>query len=610
MTTTALNSESIFFHRDYENDLPKPEHLQTHLIFSNFNYEKVCSIYSAALPLLCFWKPVNHLLTVTSNGLRGLSCSAALIQSIQKGDKAEISLSLFNLAMSISAIAGMVFFNPLGMVITTCHDISLNSYHIYRAFDEKDSKKFDKQATQLANNCLQLLTIVYGGITLQIGSRVMRIVLTGYLATEDYKEGNHIEFGLRAATVAINIHQLQPELALFQKKYKLQSFRQELSKLFLKTASYLTEPLCYIHKIGNLIDPHKNELDWIKKGNPVLTKIPNKYFSAAVRTTQVISLVIALPLAGVGEIFRIGGSALQTEGFCYRQGNALEKTFNATNTIKTMTFNICGIGAGYEITNGNQVPWELRLDAIIKEIENADADVVCLQEVFDSALGDCLYERLKDRYAHFYTDIGTWAICPSGYMFISKIPGKMSFTSFKSFSGDGKFQNKGFTSYEIHDSITNNIALIIASVHLQHDDGIIEECEIAREEQILQVNSYFKATLNKFSDLCCVFMGDLNIEKGSKEYENSTLRGFTDPREYSGSLENDYTCSNRAVKQVYDPQAEYSKEMLDYIVYKGAIPSHISVNKQSFDQTLQDPTKIASDHIPLVATIKLKDKEK
>jgi len=602
-----------FINRDLEND---------HILHLKENwdyYSKIALRTSvAALPLIGLYLPKT--LSIVGCGFRSRHCYLNLRQDWNNRDRTKIKKSLFECSMAVASVAGTIFLNPLGMFVTSCHDLYLNGDKLYQAIKKLGSantnteyaeifKIIDKELVKLSNNFLFLIAMLYGGIAAKVGSRIMHIAFTAYLAKEDYDKGQNIECGFNLLMVAIKVNHLRPELTKLQKEYKLQSIRQETSKLFLKIASCLTEPLCYIHKIGNLIEPHKNGLDWINKAHPILSSVPTKCFTTAIRTTQVVATVPAILLAGVGEGFRISGSILQTEGFCHRRGNGLEKAYIKQDPIKVMTFNVCGIGAGYEITNGNQVSWDLRVDAIIDEIEKSDPDVVCLQEVFDSSLGDHLFERLKDTYAHFYSDMGTWAFCPSGSMVISKIPGKMNFLSFSSYCGDGFFQNKGFTPFEIYDSVTKNLTLVVASAHLQHDDGPKEAYEKAREGQVKQVTEYFNNLLKKVPDLFCLFTGDLNINKGSKEHTESSLQEWTDPRKYTGNLEADHTWSTQAARQVYDPNITKQQEMLDYILYMGLKPHYMSVDKQSFDQGPEDPTKIPSDHLPLVATIQLESNE-
>ena len=128
--TSNLNLKAPeYFHRNYKKDLPE---LEANSSFA-FQAQRVVLV---ALPFISLYKPFGKTLAIGTSAARTLTCGVELLSAIKKGDTYNIGKSFLNTTLAISSIAGTILFHPLGMLITTGHDLTLNGYHLYQAVVE------------------------------------------------------------------------------------------------------------------------------------------------------------------------------------------------------------------------------------------------------------------------------------------------------------------------------------------------------------------------------------------------------------------------------------------------------------------------------------------
>lgn len=151
-------------------------------------------------------------------------------------------------------------------------------------------------------------------------------------------------------------------------------------------------------------------------------------------------LMSAVVLSVGSKMFKAAALYFQKDGFTHIRGNVAEEGLkNGEATI--MTWNIRGHGGGLHYSEGGVVHWRSRVERIVDHIKNEQADVIVLQEVYDTALMEEIVDRLKASYAHFYTQI------ENGCMVIAKC-GIHSFTQTRFDATDQKVR-RGFETFEI-----------------------------------------------------------------------------------------------------------------------------------------------------------------
>ncbi|QYF49339.1 hypothetical protein RHABOEDO_001660 [Candidatus Rhabdochlamydia oedothoracis] len=117
------------------------------------------------------------------------------------------------------------------------------------------------------------------------------------------------------------------------------------------------------------------------------------------------------------------------------------------------------------------MPWHFRIDKIIVKILEEDPDILILYEVMDTAAGFYLYEKLQEKYAHFYFNIGPRAIGCSSGIFVASRAEIISpeFTPFpkQMLFGRTKISEKGVFSFDMQIEGKN---VKVYATHLQHSE--------------------------------------------------------------------------------------------------------------------------------------------
>jgi endonuclease/exonuclease/phosphatase family metal-dependent hydrolase len=122
-------------------------------------------------------------------------------------------------------------------------------------------------------------------------------------------------------------------------------------------------------------------------------------------------------------------------------------------SFSILNFNVCFLPGKLSLLYGGMLPWKSRIQKIAAKINQIDADVVCLQEVFEGKSAQMLYEMMKDKYTHFYINIGPRTFgftegsagLSSGLFIASKI--KMENPEYIPFEKSGIHMKRGFSLF-------------------------------------------------------------------------------------------------------------------------------------------------------------------
>ena len=156
-----MKIQDVYYHREYGNDVAKPAAGET------------CKrVAFAALPFLSLYKPFSFPLSLALGGLRTVTSAMQLYEqpSAQHAVKT---------ALSAAAVAGTIFAHPMGMVITTGHDLVIETGHLIEALQQGDPKKAMESCMIIVNNALYLALLTQGGIELAIASFAVQILIGG-----------------------------------------------------------------------------------------------------------------------------------------------------------------------------------------------------------------------------------------------------------------------------------------------------------------------------------------------------------------------------------------------------------------------------------------------
>ncbi len=380
---------------------------------------------------------------------------------------------------------------------------------------------------------------------------------------------------------------------------------QGRDRTFLNLSSKMAEPFCAAwgllrYRLVAPLDPKKFE-NCASREKEVGVRAMiglGAVLAAFLVRVKPVPMLASLVILGLGcKVLRAIAFSIQKGGYTHVKGEAPEKSLDAKDPqLKVMTWNICGVGGGLSLDHGGVIDWRSRLDPIVEKIKNESPDVLVLQEIYDTALGEALIERLKKDYAHFYTHLGpnVWGSV-GGCMVLSKCA--VYDFSHTSFSNNKWTLNRGFAVLELKASPQDFLPIArIIGTHFIH--GYAPEDKKHRAEQIGQiVNNVMRRVLL----LPTILVGDLNIDRDQEE--GASLSTFL----HHGYRGKEPTRTNRLVAQ-WDGK-KTGEEKIDYIsLFKSAsAEATISIKDchlvNAFDDSYNTKTAL-SDHHGLAATLK------
>lgn len=311
---------------------------------------------------------------------------------------------------------------------------------------------------------------------------------------------------------------------------------------------------------------------------------------------------LAIPLAPLGMLLRYGAQLIESHLYTF-YGSPIEEKVLQEPTASLFHWNICGVPAGYCISDGGVSPLACRLHRIIEVILKKDADIVSLNEVFDIQDAARLCQRLDRRYKYFYYNLGAHAVGPSSALFIaSKVAlHHPTFTPFTQDELDGRAQSsaKGFFSCSIQSKGGRSTRLVFS--HMQHSE--LPEFATEGEKQARQKEK--QAICNHQQGDSFFLIGDLNLD--FEEFEGSWNEGtFSlpegDPGKDLDTWGGDAWCARSQGK------LPSNKRRLDYVLYSGQglsskLLEHV---KTGFTPHVYAPRSL-SDHDGLVVQLSWQD---
>lgn len=306
-------------------------------------------------------------------------------------------------------------------------------------------------------------------------------------------------------------------LTLFSFQMQAATVRNNGFSIAHEVASNFTDPLCLAHQLyrtSHLVPILHPD------ASPCEKYLREKLLFAR----AALSAGVSLFTTPCGVAIRFFTSLLQNDPFLSYHCPEKEKELSSRH-FSLLSWNVCCAPGGYSITDGGVLPWKSRLEGLAQAIIEADADVVCLSEVFDIQTAHALIDSLETRYAHFYYHMGSHALGPSSGLFVAsklatRCPRFLPFPV-EFLEGRAKFCKKGVFCFEI-ESQGKTVAQIL-STHLQHSEKpsepTLNELEARKKEMDMIVEQMVVS-----EELVTILTGDLNLDEN--ELGKSSWKGL------------------------------------------------------------------------------------
>jgi endonuclease/exonuclease/phosphatase family metal-dependent hydrolase len=362
-----------------------------------------------------------------------------------------------------------------------------------------------------------------------------------------------------------------------------------------RTASYLTEPVCYAHACFR-------HLQLIKYKWGTVDKVNSLVYGAFFAVRFVVSAALSVVATAPGALCRRAAMALQKQPFLVHKEEGEGKRLSEGRAFSVFSWNICCVSGGYAISDGGVREWPARINRIIDRICETDADVNCLYEVFDWEAMVLLRDRLKERgYPHIYYNIGPKAVgVSSGIFMASKYAvSSAEFTPFPKsmLVGRTKRCEKGVFRFDLQSE--GEVFATLFATHLQHSQ-VSARPEVqdvrARSEEM----QFILEKVDQIRERAVLVLGDLNMSleefQGACWAHRFVNAGAQRARTWKG----DGFCARFMGQEVSGPL------VLDYVLLVNETTASVETHlvDARFDPEFLS-NQALSDHEGLLTTIKL-----
>ena len=158
-----------------------------------------------------------------------------MIEAFKSKNSTAIARSTVEVAVACTALACSIFAHPLGMLVTTTHDMILNVNQLTHALKNKDYQKAAEIGLQLINNALYLGCFFAGSLEWSIASIGSQIFIGLYNSSSEFKKGNYLEGCGQLLMAGIRGKQMHDQIQILQYQYKIEKLFAKLTSATIKS---------------------------------------------------------------------------------------------------------------------------------------------------------------------------------------------------------------------------------------------------------------------------------------------------------------------------------------------------------------------------------------
>ncbi len=210
-STSLFVRDPFYYHREYGNDVKIGPSDDTWAHTAQ-------RLGLVALPFISLYKPLSFPLSLGLGGLRTWTAIAELQESLYLQDLSRSSYALLQTAVAITGLAGTIFAHPLGMLITTGQDLSIEAAHLVEHLEAGEYKSALEDTLGVANNALYLALFLHGGLEWGIASLAMQTLIALYYSYHEFEQGHHLEASAHLTMAFIRGGQLSVAIRPYTKE--------------------------------------------------------------------------------------------------------------------------------------------------------------------------------------------------------------------------------------------------------------------------------------------------------------------------------------------------------------------------------------------------------
>lgn len=210
-----------YYHRGYRNDT----------IQSDSSRDWLCQAERAAfaaLPFVTLNKSMSFPVSLGLGTLRTWTTATQFVESYSRGGGTkEAGYHFLQTAIAVASLAGTIFAHPLGMLMTTLHDLTIESCHLIDHLQAGKREKALESCITLLNHGLYLATMCSGAPEFLIVSLAFQVLSSVYQSQSEFREGRWIEASSHMLMAFARGKQLDDAIKALDLKWKILALQKK-----------------------------------------------------------------------------------------------------------------------------------------------------------------------------------------------------------------------------------------------------------------------------------------------------------------------------------------------------------------------------------------------
>ncbi len=554
-------------------------------------------VFYVSLPFLALYQPFGRAITLISEALKTVSTIGQLKE--KKNAK-----ELIKTAIVITALVGTIFMHPMGLCISVLYDLGMDVSNIIFYLQKGNNQEVAYSIVSMCQHLFFIGTILFSSIEIIAISMLFSMAFEICRSKKEFEKGNILEGCSHVLMSLVRFSQAAPYVEKNMHKHDIVGKKissdmvRTLDKIRTKTALY------FYYSSSFFLKPLWTSTELWMETVSICNDPKESYAKKAVNcASSSFSSLVMLPfsLAGlaVAQCLHFSAYLISPTPYIHLYGNAYAKDTNGETIVYQE--NVCCPAGGFaRLFGGTTLSNKERIQMICEMIKDSKADIVLLQEASNLDDSLLLYENLKGDFHEFYLNIGATPFVlqnPSGLFVASKSriynPRVIDYSHIP---GTETMVNKALFSFsrDDHNFISTHTSPSSDDANPTDDEIHVRDLE----QEIIYQESM---RMHKENGKSVFVAADFNINKGSREYNNSLLMREGETR-YNGdaTAETEYLIQRN---WHHKEDAKRQNLILDYFLalFK---KENVSFDTRKVEIFHEDTKRVVSDHAPLVSHIK------
>jgi hypothetical protein len=207
--TNAINiSEPEYYYREFANDIPQESE-------DNSWWDQGKRLVTVGMPFVSLCPHFSFPISIAMGGMRAGTNISRLVCCIEKANFQEVAWELLQTVIAVISLAGTIFAHPLGMLITTGHDLLIEIFTLIHHLHQAEYELALGSCLIILNNACYFAFMLDGGLKLMILSLAMQVILTLHRSQSEFRKGNFLEGGAHLLMTCIRGYQLHGQVQRF-----------------------------------------------------------------------------------------------------------------------------------------------------------------------------------------------------------------------------------------------------------------------------------------------------------------------------------------------------------------------------------------------------------